>query len=45
VRVDNGIVTLMGDVKDIGASARASEVARSVPGVRSVKNELKEKSS
>lgn len=45
VRVDNGIVTLMGDVKDIGARARASEVARSVPGVRSVKNELKEKSS
>jgi hyperosmotically inducible protein len=45
VRVDNGVVTLMGDVKDIGARARASEVARSVPGVRSVKNELREKSS
>jgi len=44
VRVDNGVVTLMGDVKDIGARARASEVARSVPGVRSVKNELREKS-
>jgi hyperosmotically inducible protein len=45
VRVDAGVVTLMGDVKDIGARARASEVARSVPGVRSVKNELREKSS
>lgn len=45
VRVDKGVVTLMGDVKDVGARARASEVARSVPGVRSVKNELREKSS
>jgi hyperosmotically inducible periplasmic protein len=45
VRVDAGVVTLMGDVKDIGARARASEVARSVPGVRSVKNDLREKSS
>jgi len=45
VRVDKGVVTLMGDVKDVGASARASEVARLVPGVRSVKNELREKSS
>jgi hyperosmotically inducible protein len=45
VRVDRGVVTLMGDVKDVGARARASEVARAVPGVRSVKNELREKSS
>jgi hyperosmotically inducible protein len=45
VRVDKGVVTLMGDVKDVGARARASEVARAVPGVRSVKNELREKSS
>jgi hyperosmotically inducible protein len=43
VRVDAGVVTLTGDVKDVGARARASEVARSVPGVRSVKNELQEK--
>lgn len=45
VQVDRGVVTLMGDVKDVGARARASEVARAVPGVRSVKNELREKSS
>lgn len=44
VRADNGVVTLTGDVKDIGARARASEIARGVPGVRAVKNELKEKS-
>lgn len=44
VRVDAGVVTLTGDVKDLGARARASEVARAVPGVRSVKNELQEKS-
>jgi hyperosmotically inducible protein len=44
VRVDAGVVTLTGDVKDLGARARASEVARSVPGVRAVKNELQEKS-
>jgi hyperosmotically inducible protein len=45
VRVDAGVVTLMGDVKDIGSRARASEVARAVPGVKYVKNELREKSS
>jgi hyperosmotically inducible periplasmic protein len=44
VRADNGVVTLTGDVKDIVARARASEVARGVPGVKAVKNELKEKS-
>lgn len=44
VRVDRGVVTLMGEVKDLGARARASEVASTVPGVRSVKNELREKS-
>jgi hyperosmotically inducible protein len=44
VRADNGVVTLTGDVKDIVARARASEVAREVPGVKAVKNELKEKS-
>jgi hyperosmotically inducible protein len=45
VRADKGVVTLTGEVKDLGARARASEVARGVPGVRSVKNELKEKQS
>jgi hyperosmotically inducible protein len=44
VRADKGVVTLVGDAKDIGARARASELARGVPGVKSVKNELKEKS-
>ena len=44
VRVDAGVVTLTGDVRDVGTRARASEVARAVPGVRSVKNELQEKS-
>lgn len=43
VRADKGVVTLTGEVKDIGARVRASELARQVPGVRSVKNELKEK--
>jgi len=40
VRTDAGIVTLTGQVPTIGASAKASEMARGVPGVRSVKNEL-----
>jgi len=44
VRADNGVVTLSGDVKDLNARARASELARGVAGVKSVKNELKEKS-
>jgi hyperosmotically inducible periplasmic protein len=44
VRVDAGVVTLTGDVKDLGTRVRASQVARAVPGVRSVKNELQEKS-
>jgi len=43
VRADKGVVTLTGEVKDLGARARASEVARGVAGVRAVKNELKEK--
>lgn len=45
VRVDKGVVTLTGDVNDIGMRAHASEVSRGVPGVRSVKNELKEKNA
>ena len=40
VRADAGVVTLSGEVPSIGASAKASEMARSVPGVKSVKNEL-----
>jgi hyperosmotically inducible periplasmic protein len=40
VRTDGGVVILKGAVASIGASARASELARWVPGVRSVKNEL-----
>ncbi len=40
VRADSGVVTLTGEVPTIGASAKASEMARSVPGVKSVKNEL-----
>jgi len=40
VRLDAGVVTLTGEVPSIVASARASEMARSVPGVKSVKNEL-----
>jgi len=40
VEVNNGVVSLSGEVKNIGASAKASEVARSVAGVRSVKNDL-----
>ena len=40
VDVSNGVVSLSGEVKSIDASAKASEVARSVAGVRSVKNDL-----
>jgi hyperosmotically inducible protein len=40
VRTDGGVVILTGTVPSIGTSARASELARGVPGVRSVKNEL-----
>jgi len=40
VRADSGVVTLTGAVPTISASAKASEVARGVNGVRSVKNEL-----
>ena len=39
-KVDGGVVVLTGEVKSIDTSARASEIARSVPGVRSVKNDL-----
>ena len=40
VRTDGGAVILTGTVLSVGASARASELARGVPGVRMVKNEL-----
>ena len=40
VRTDAGVVTLTGEAATIGAGAHASEMAREVPGVRSVKNEL-----
>jgi hyperosmotically inducible protein len=40
VRTDGGAVILTGAVSSIGASAGASELAREVPGVRMVKNEL-----
>ena len=40
VRTDGGVVTLTGVTPNIGASARASELARGVSGVRAVKNEL-----
>ena len=40
VRTDAGVVTLTGQVPSIGASAKASEMARGVAGVKSVKNEL-----
>jgi hyperosmotically inducible protein len=39
-KVNAGVVSLTGEVKSIGTSARASEVARGIPGVRSVKNDL-----
>lgn len=40
VRTDAGVVTLTGQVPTLGASAKASEMARGVSGVKSVKNEL-----
>jgi len=40
VRINAGVVTLTGEVPSITAAAKASEMARNVPGVKSVKNEL-----
>jgi hyperosmotically inducible periplasmic protein len=40
VRSDAGVVTLTGQVPTIVASAKASEMARGVPGVKAVKNQL-----
>jgi len=44
VRADNGMVTLMGTVRSVQAKDRAFELARKVPGVRAVRNELQLKS-
>lgn len=40
VRTERGAVILTGAVPNVGASSRASELARGVPGVRLVRNEL-----
>jgi hypothetical protein len=40
VRTDAKVVTLTGKVPDIMLSASASEIARAVPGVDSVRNDL-----
>ena len=40
VRSDGGVVTLTGEVASLMVAAKASEQARMVPGVKSVKNEL-----
>jgi osmotically-inducible protein OsmY len=40
VRTDNGVVTLQGKVPSLTDSARASEVAREVAGVRAVRNDM-----
>jgi hyperosmotically inducible periplasmic protein len=40
VRADGGVVVLTGDAPNITAAARASEMARDVPGVKYVKNEI-----
>ena len=44
VRADNGMVTLMGTVPSAQVKDRAFEMARKVPGVRAVRNELQLKS-
>src|SRR5438132_223073 len=41
VRSDNPLVTLMGTVPDARAKVRAGDLARGVPGVRTVRNELR----
>ena len=40
MRTDGGTAALTGVVATIDISARASELARAVPGVRAVTNEL-----
>jgi len=41
VRSDNALVTLMGTVPNARAKVRAGDLARAVPGVRTVRNELR----
>ncbi len=41
VRTDAGVVVLSGEVPNIMASAKASEMAHRISGVKSVKNELR----
>jgi hyperosmotically inducible protein len=41
VRTDAGVVVLSGEVQNISAAAKASEMAHRVDGVKSVKNELR----
>ena len=41
VRADAGVVVLSGEVPNISVSAKASEMAHRVAGVKSVKNELR----
>jgi hyperosmotically inducible periplasmic protein len=41
VRTDAGVVVLSGEVPNISVSARASEMAHRVDGVKAVKNELR----
>src|SRR5262245_28063806 len=43
VRSDNSVVTLMGTAPDRKSKAHASDVVRSVPGVRAIRNELAQK--
>jgi hyperosmotically inducible protein len=40
VRADNGMVTLMGNVPSAKVKDRAADMARKVPGVRAIRNEL-----
>jgi hyperosmotically inducible protein len=40
IETNAGVVTLKGEVPTLTASAHASELARQVPGVRAVKNDL-----
>src|SRR5262249_7405593 len=40
VRTDDGVVTLQGKVPSLTDSARASEMAREVAGVRAVRNDM-----
>ena len=43
VRSDNGVVTLRGKVPDARVKTRAADVARRIPGVKTVRNELESK--